>query len=75
MPDSAHDQGPLLGDVTNTVVRLRRRHFGKGPTRSKTYLAGDLVVCAMQDLFMIVEQTLITAGEGRPREVRACRRL
>ena len=64
MPDSAHDQGPLLGDVANAVVRLHRRHFGNGPTRSKTYLAGDLVVCVLQDLFAIVERTLITAGEG-----------
>jgi hypothetical protein len=24
--------------VTNAVVRLHRRHYGKGPTRSKSYL-------------------------------------
>jgi uncharacterized protein YbcI len=64
VPDSAHDQGPLLAEVTNAVVQLHRRHFGKGPTRSKTYFAGDLVLCVMQDLFTIVERTLIAAGEG-----------
>ena len=50
--------------MTNAVVGLHRQYFGKGPTRSKSYLAGDLLLCVMRDLFTIVEQTLIAAGEG-----------
>jgi uncharacterized protein YbcI len=59
-----HDQGRLLAEVTNAIVRLHRQHYGKGPTRSKSYLAGDVVLCVMGDLFTPVERTLLAAGEG-----------
>jgi uncharacterized protein YbcI len=61
----------VLAEVTNAVVRLHREHYGKGPTRSKSYLLDDLLVCVMQDVFTTVERTLIGAGEGdRVRQTR-----
>jgi uncharacterized protein YbcI len=53
----------MLAEVTNTVVRLHRTHFGKGPTRSKSYLLDDVLVCVMRDVFTTVERTLVEAGE------------
>lgn len=50
--------------MTNAIVRLHRQHYGKGPTRSKSYLAGDVLVCVLADLFTPVERTLLAAGEG-----------
>lgn len=72
-PDQAAPSGagPLLAEVTNTVVGLHSTHYGKGPTRSKSYLLDDVLVCVMRDVFTTVERTLIEAGgEDRVRETR-----
>jgi uncharacterized protein YbcI len=61
-----HEQptsGPLLAEVTNAVVQLHRSHYGKGPTRSKSYLLDDVLVCVMRDVLTTVERTLVEAGE------------
>jgi uncharacterized protein YbcI len=64
-------QGPLLAEVTNAIVQLHRTHYGKGPTRSKSYFLDDVLVCVMRDVFTTVERTLIDAGEGgKVRETR-----
>jgi uncharacterized protein YbcI len=66
-----HTLGPLLAEVTNAVVQLHSSHYGKGPTRSKSYLLDDVLVCVMQDVFTTVERTLIDAGEeDKVRETR-----
>jgi uncharacterized protein YbcI len=63
--------GPLLAEVTNAVVHLHRTHYGKGPTRSKSYLMDDVLICVMRDIFTTVERTLVEAGEeGKVRETR-----
>jgi uncharacterized protein YbcI len=63
--------GPLLASVTNTVVQIHRSHYGKGPTRSKSYLLDDVLICVMSDVFTTVERTLIDAGEdSKVRETR-----
>ena len=51
----------MLAEVTNAIVRFHRQHYGKGPTRSKSYLLDDLLICVMQDV--LVERTLAEAGE------------
>jgi uncharacterized protein YbcI len=55
--------GPVLAEVTNAIVRLHRTHYGKGPTRSKSYLIDDVLICVMREIFTTVERTLIDAGE------------
>ncbi|HZG49314.1 MAG TPA: Na-translocating system protein MpsC family protein [Thermoleophilaceae bacterium] len=57
--------------MTNAVVGLHRKHYGKGPTRSKSYLLGDVAVCVMNDVFTTVERTLVEAGDAA--RVRATR--
>jgi uncharacterized protein YbcI len=69
-----HEQpalGPLLAEVTNAVVKLHRTHYGKGPTRSKSYLFDDVLMCVMRDVFTPVERTLVEGGEAdKVRETR-----
>ncbi len=61
----------MLAEVTNAIVRLHRRHFGKGPTKSKSYLLDDVLVCVMRDVYTTVERTLIESGRvDRVRETR-----
>jgi uncharacterized protein YbcI len=64
-------RGQLAAAISNAVVGIHSRHYGKGPTKAKTYLIDDSVVCVMQDVFTTVERTLIEAGKGElVREVR-----
>jgi uncharacterized protein YbcI len=63
--------GPLLAEVTNAVVKLHRTHYGKGPTRSKSYMIDDVLMCVMRDVFTPVERTLIESGDAdKVRETR-----
>jgi uncharacterized protein YbcI len=61
--DESTVPGPTLAEVTNAIVRLHREHYGKGPTRSKSYVMDDVLVCVMQDVLTTVERTLVEAGE------------
>jgi uncharacterized protein YbcI len=61
----------MLAAVTNAIVRLHRQHYGKGPTRSKSYLLDDVLICVMQDVLTSAERTLAEAGgEERVRDTR-----
>jgi uncharacterized protein YbcI len=63
-PDHEHSNlGPLLAEVTNAVVQIHSSHYGKGPTRSKSYLMDDVLICVMRDVLTTVERTLVEAGE------------
>jgi uncharacterized protein YbcI len=68
---STASRGQLAAAISNAVVGIHSKHYGKGPTKAKTYLIDDTVVCVMQDVFTTVERTLIDAGKGDlVREVR-----
>lgn len=51
--------GTELADVTDGLVSLHRRFYGKGPTNAKTYMVDDTVVCVLKGGFTTVEQTMI----------------
>lgn len=61
---STASRGQLAAAISNAIVGIHSKHYGKGPTKAKTYLVGDLVVCVMQDVFTTVEHTLIEANKG-----------
>jgi uncharacterized protein YbcI len=64
-------RGQLAAAISNAIVGIHSKHYGKGPTKAKTYLLDDTVVCVMQDVFTTVERTLIENGKGDlVREVR-----
>jgi len=64
-------RGQLAAAISNAIVGIHSKHYGKGPTKAKTYLIDDMVVCVMQDVFTTVERTLIEVGKGElVREVR-----
>ena len=56
--------GALLTEISNGMVRLLKEHYGRGPTRAKSYFQDDLVVCVMRGGFSRVEQTLLDGGRG-----------
>jgi uncharacterized protein YbcI len=57
-------RGQLAASISNAIVGIHSKHYGKGPTKAKTYLIDDTVVCVMQDVFTTVERTLIENGKG-----------
>ena len=50
--------------ISDGVVALMKDFYGSGPTRTKTYVMDDLVVCIMRGGFTRVEQTLLESGRG-----------
>src|SRR2546422_6734158 len=55
-------RGEVLAKISTGLVRLHSRYYGKGPTKAKTYLVNDTVICILRGGFTTVERTLI--GEG-----------
>ena len=57
--------GQQLQDISNTIVQLQKRFFGKGPTKARTSWAGDdALICILGGGFTPVEQTLLEAGRA-----------
>ncbi|MGA8217011.1 MAG: Na-translocating system protein MpsC family protein [Solirubrobacterales bacterium] len=59
----ADGQGTLRSDISTALVGLYKEHFGKGPTRCRTYLEPDLVVVILGEGYTAAEQTLFEAGK------------
>ena len=55
-------RGEVLASISTGLVRLHSRYYGKGPTKAKTYLVNDTVVCLLRGGFTTVERTLIDEG-------------
>jgi uncharacterized protein YbcI len=64
--------GEVLAGISSGMVRLYRDHFGKGPTKAKTYALDDLVICVMRDGLSPAEKTLFKRGRASTvREMRS----
>jgi uncharacterized protein YbcI len=63
--------GEVLAGISSGMVGLYREHFGKGPTKAKTYALDDLVICVLRDGITPVERKLY--NEGRAPAVREMR--
>jgi uncharacterized protein YbcI len=57
-------RGQLAAAISNAMVGIHSRHYGKGPTKAKTYLVDDVVVTVMSDVFTTLEHTLIDHGKA-----------
>jgi uncharacterized protein YbcI len=56
--------GDVLTAISDGMVALLKEHYGRGPTRAKSYYEDDLVVCVLRGGFSRVEQTLLEGGRG-----------
>ena len=61
-PAASH--GDVLTAISDGMVALLKEFYGRGPTRTKSYYADDLVVCVLRGGFSRVEQTLLEGGRG-----------
>ena len=65
MPGMPHDvplPGPPNELITNAIVRLLRKHSGRGPTKARTYLSGDYIAVVLGDYVTVGAQTLLRHG-------------
>ena len=60
-----HTLGETLAEISNELVGLHKRFYGKGPTRAKTFLVDSTVLCLLEGGFTIVERTLIDIGRDQ----------
>lgn len=60
-PPNGHS--PML-EICNAAVRLHKRTFGRGPTKSSAHYAGaDILVVLLADTMTIAERNLLALGE------------
>jgi uncharacterized protein YbcI len=63
----------MLTNISNELVRAKKRFFGKGPEGVKTYIMDDLCFTVMRGGLTRAEETMLEAGH--PEQVRAFRQL
>ena len=56
-------KGEMLARISTELVQLHSRYYGKGPTKAKTHLVDDTVLCLLRGGFTTVERTLIGTGQ------------
>jgi uncharacterized protein YbcI len=56
--------GSKAAEISNAVVHLLSTHYGRGPTKAKTYLFDNYVFCVLQNLLTTSEQTLVESGQA-----------
>jgi len=62
--DAELSGGELLAAISTRIVGLLREHYGRGPTKAKTYVLDDLVICVLRDGMIPIEQTMLDSGEA-----------
>jgi uncharacterized protein YbcI len=62
--DAKDAKSGIAGEITRGLVRLHTEYYGKGPTKARTYMVNDTVVCLLYGGFTTVEQTLIEEGNS-----------
>jgi uncharacterized protein YbcI len=63
--DRDAETGPRAAAISNAMVQLLHEYTGRGPTRARTTIADDLIVCLLADTLTKSERKLVDAGEER----------
>jgi uncharacterized protein YbcI len=56
------DRGKAAAAISNAIAGMHRTHYGRGPSRTRTVMGSDYVICFLEDVYTPVERTLIDAG-------------
>jgi uncharacterized protein YbcI len=57
--------GAQLAALSNALVGLHRRYYGRGATKARTFqVHDDLVLVELRDVYLTVERTLIDRGQA-----------
>ena len=53
----------MTAEVSNAMVGLKKKFYGRGPTAAKTYINDNYIFCVLDGGLTQNEKTLIDAGE------------
>jgi uncharacterized protein YbcI len=56
--------GQLATAIANRLVKIVSEYTGRGPTRARVHMDGDLVACVFGDTLTKGERRLVERGEG-----------
>jgi uncharacterized protein YbcI len=62
-PHTERPSGSLSADISRLVVRLVAEYTGRGPTKARTTIRDDTVICVTQDNMTKAERRLTAEGE------------
>lgn len=62
-PQTERASGTLSAAISRLVVRLVADHTGRGPTKARTTIRDDTIVCVTQDNMTKGERRLVDKGE------------
>ena len=65
-------RGAIASQISREIVQLHAKLYGRGPTKAKTYVHEDYILCLLEDVFTPAERTLV--GAGNTEQVEASRR-
>jgi uncharacterized protein YbcI len=57
-------RGAASAAISNAIVRLLHRYTGRGPTRARTTIGTDVIVCVLGATLTKGEQTLVSDGKA-----------
>jgi uncharacterized protein YbcI len=55
--------GDRLAAISSAVVAIFAEHYGRGPTKAKTYAFDTYLITVLEDILTTVERTLVDLGE------------
>jgi uncharacterized protein YbcI len=64
LSEVATQQAGFLADIGRGLAQLHAEFYGKGPTKARTYILNDTVICLLEGGFTTVERTLIDGGNS-----------
>ena len=53
----------MAQDISDAMVGLYKRYYGRGPTKARTHLAHDAIMCVLEEIFTTVERSLVERGD------------
>jgi uncharacterized protein YbcI len=59
----AEAEGEQLAAVSNAIVGIFSEFYGRGPTKAKSYVFDDNLLCVLEDFLTTVERTLVDNGQ------------
>jgi uncharacterized protein YbcI len=56
------ERGRIASQISREIVQLHANMYGRGPTKAKTFVHEDYILCVLEDVFTPAERTLVDAG-------------
>jgi uncharacterized protein YbcI len=55
--------GSVAAAISSATVKLLHEYTGRGPTKARTYMDGDLITVVLQDTLTMGERSLVRDGK------------